>query len=563
MAKPKYGIRPRSGRERTAQTRAKHHLYLSSATITVHASWGYQPDAVWEQYEWPTITKKQLGAFSKAADKATPRPTRKLDLDDWADATGEINCTLSRSELIALEAWRFDSTPKFTFRAGKRYQVPTHPWAYQGELPPNPFKHLEPKRKPRRGPPVDRTGEPWNARVGEQILGEHYWDREEMLGVLDVARWYRAITASLSGSRAWEESARSFLGKGWGRTTREVLFKDGKRRQVIAVKAKGKARPIAVTSELNLLYRGSLVWEHQRNRWRVFHTEPRRSVAYCKAPLGGPARVPDLFAFAHVRWWPSTYRSDKDAPPPWRPPICFALDPEKGDWKHRPDPDNSGVERRRRVPEWIFEVRKTGWVEKEGAEDAADDHDVDDRPLDLPIDGNPVVLEVFHDGSFAVHRINEPRNHARMRGSIPRVSTARAFFGFYGYRQPKIGDRRYSVSFDPRWAARPPIPNADVALTVLRSGELPPVEQVHAYWRNRLGKTRQPFWFEAGTYECRLSEANRNMCHRLAALAVELGCELNPKRLAGKPHPKTSFKYLARVAVPPAPARAFAHRLAA
>jgi hypothetical protein len=93
--------------------------------------------------------------------------------------------------------------------------------------------------------------------------------------------------------------------------------------------------------------------------------------------------------------------------------------------------------------------------------------------------------------SLAVHRENEKRNRARVRGGIPFTSATCAYYGVVGYRQSAPG-----------WAARPPIPNRDVALTVLHSGELPAIERVNQYWRNRLGKQRVESEARALTAKC-------------------------------------------------------------
>jgi hypothetical protein len=267
MAKTKDNSKPR-----VARFHAAEHLMVASMTIT-GGSLLYDADRVWRQYDWDKITKKQLTRFrgvikARLGDpyvttKVVKRPgadplvvkrpdidpwvVTELDLEDWAAATGQVRKTLTRSELIALGAWRHD----------------------HGVELPNPFEHLEPKRKARHRP-VDRSGEPWGARLSKQLRMESAWEAENNNAV-PWGRWYlRIVTKSLrsvQGSFADTMCALAFLGKGWGRVTRKVLFKDGKKRQVIAVRAAGRGRRIAITRALQRFYLLLVPAERRRVVW--------------------------------------------------------------------------------------------------------------------------------------------------------------------------------------------------------------------------------------------------------------------------------------------------------
>jgi hypothetical protein len=296
---------------------------------------------------------------------------------------------------------------------------------------------------------VDRTGEPWAARIGGRQLGG-----------LDGG--YRALTDSIPGGGGFDLMAvYHFISKGWGRIHRQVKFiEDGVRviRSVPAARAASRRRLIQGPPDLARLYRGLLVWEYQRYRWRRrgdyewAWERPALSTwnnevnpGFFKLPI--PGTVDDLFHFAHVRWWPGHYRGSvldrrwsSGACESYRAPIAYVLDPEMGDWRHRPEPEDSGVTRRLRSPLLFNEVlRKLDRiVETECADDADDERNIDDRELDRPlpydVNGRRVALEFMGDGSFAVHREWERRNCARVRGSIPFTSATSALCGVIGYR---------------------------------------------------------------------------------------------------------------------------------
>jgi hypothetical protein len=73
------------------------------------------------------------------------------------------------------------------------------------------------------------------------------------------------------------------------------------------------------------------------------------------------------------------------------------------------------------------------------AEESTGDEDIDGRRFERPFVGNSMVVEFWDDGSFAVHRGGERRNHARMRGaSYPATCRTRANSGVVGYQGPLI-----------------------------------------------------------------------------------------------------------------------------
>jgi hypothetical protein len=75
------------------------------------------------------------------------------------------------------------------------------------------------------------------------------------------------------------------------------------------------------------------------------------------------------------------------------------------------------------------------------------DDDVDGCKIGFALGEGPTTIEIFPDGSFAVHRRGERRNHARMRNSFPAVSWSRANGGIVGYRQPQWSEpARYLLS---------------------------------------------------------------------------------------------------------------------
>jgi hypothetical protein len=402
-----------------------------------------------------------------------PRTVRNSRIADWQHGTGQD--WLTPAKRLALNAWLRDTAATATNRpyleaAGFPLIIA---WRYP-RLP----RHL----------PLPVTGEPQKAKLAAALRWEHFGSADYSLND-DVAALY-------------------YHGRGWGRHTRLVTFKDGKCRRVPAARAAGKARSIPITVDLDRLYRGALVWEYQRWRWRERGDwgphkwdAPELSTWRCKVNRGYlklplPGAVVDLSDFTGVRWWSDHYRL-------WSSSLTalFALpvsdgqlafyrecadricrEPIAHDWGERFDPENSGVSRRCRVPKLFNQVlrRLERDVEKECADAIDDDCNVDGRRLSRPFPYDPkgrrVVLEFFSDGSLAVHWECEKRNRARMRGNIPFISTTKACSGIVG-----------CVQLSPGWAARPPIPNAYVALVVLRSGKLPTVKSVKAYWWKRLG----------------------------------------------------------------------------
>jgi hypothetical protein len=157
-------------------------------------------------------------------------------LVDWEFATGEDLPALTARELLALWAWRADprvrivrrvgTTQRFTYRVRGDFGW-IEPWWY--------YPLVTPSLRW-----VDRSGECWIARVDAQT------------------QW---------GSESERQATLSTLTKGWGRVLRWVQDKDGKRCQVPAARAVGPAYTVLVTPELDLLYRGALIWEYQRWRW--------------------------------------------------------------------------------------------------------------------------------------------------------------------------------------------------------------------------------------------------------------------------------------------------------
>jgi hypothetical protein len=396
-----------------------------------------------------------------------PLAEAKRRIDDWESATGQSWLASKEPGLNALEHV-LDA------------QRVTRPWRY-------PLIILK-----RRGAKVDRTGEPWAVRVSEQMHWEHF-------GSADYSLFYDTVELY-------------FLSKSWGRYERKVTFIDegGERvcRSVPAARAAGKARSIPITVDLDRLYRGALVREWQRwrrrepgdwtaRKWDVPELSTWRcnvNRGFFKLPIPGNV---DPAAFAPVRWWPGHYPLP---PGSYRELIAH-------DWGERFDPENSGVSRRCRVPKLFNQVlrRLERDVEKECADAIDDDRSVDGRKLDRPLpydpNGKRVALEFFSDGSLAVHWECEKRNRGRMRGNIPFNSTTKACCGIIGHVQLSLG-----------WAARPPIPNRDVALAVLRSGKLPTPESVKAYWWKRLGTQAVEIRARALTAKCEAPRPVRAFC---------------------------------------------------
>jgi hypothetical protein len=179
--------------------------------------------------------------------------------------------------------------------------------------------------------------------------------------------------------------------------TRMLRLREGGEKQFVIAWAAGPQRTIAVIEPLRRLYRGALVWEELRWRWRlpedfdekkfsevIFPAFSKRLRVRAKLPI--PGVVNDLFEFAHVRWWPRHYRSEcRLLNLPYRAPISFLLDPERGDWGHRPDPENSGVARRTRGPR-LFSWDRAGFdtpehhTSKISEEPEDDEDDIGARP---------------------------------------------------------------------------------------------------------------------------------------------------------------------------------------
>jgi hypothetical protein len=102
--------------------------------------------------------------------------------------------------------------------------------------------HRESSQLAGKGRGADRSNEPWGTRLKNQLIRESAWETACDTDI-PIRRWpIRKHGLSLTDTMA----ALKFLGKGWGRVTREVRFKDGKKSQVIAVRG-GRMRRITPT----------------------------------------------------------------------------------------------------------------------------------------------------------------------------------------------------------------------------------------------------------------------------------------------------------------------------
>jgi hypothetical protein len=116
-------------------------------------------------------------------------------LVDWESITGEHWASLLPKELLALQAWRYDRAVYYDL--GVR--------VIGGIFRPRRYKFPRPEY---RHPPIDRSGEPWAARLGGRRLGGFNGDR--------------VLTDHLGGHRdgrgaIWNLiTVLFFLSKGWG-----------------------------------------------------------------------------------------------------------------------------------------------------------------------------------------------------------------------------------------------------------------------------------------------------------------------------------------------------------
>jgi hypothetical protein len=302
------------------------------------------------------------GGWTARAFVSAAVQTRR-EVQRWREATGQDpvhGSYLRESERLALRCYRWEA----------------HDRALQE------IAAAVPIRGEKDGEVID-LAIPIYRRSGERVRGERRPDRiygtwvEDLEGDNKVVSPNSRLADQFQTENAYDGAGDTYLEaaelwklrKRQGRTGRIALLrlKDGTQKQCVTAWAAGPPSAIEVTAELALLYRGSLVWEEMRWRWRVpadlsewvdeRSGRPWRAWARVKLPLIG--HVDDLFVFAYVRAWPAHYRTKNDAVP-YRPPICYALDPELGDWKHRPDPENSFVQRRRNVPE-LKNWEKAGW----------------------------------------------------------------------------------------------------------------------------------------------------------------------------------------------------------
>src|SRR5262245_15926867 len=239
----------------------------------------------------------------------------------------------------------------------------------------------------------------------------------------------------------------------------ELRLKDGSVKEFVTAWADGPPRTVSMWDAAALL--ASLGAEFARDRRN--ESAWWRKDGPCSLPIPGNC---DLSRFERVWWWPNHYRLSGlerfGEGYPYRKPAIFffATVPESCDWRHRPDPENSGVARRSREAKWDEAVALDPLRWSAIGEEPVGDEDIDDRKLAQPVDGVPAILEFFADGSFAVHRAGESHNHARMRGAaFPVASRTRANSGVVGYCQPS-----------PAWAQAlsPPSPQRADGLTAER-----------------------------------------------------------------------------------------------
>jgi hypothetical protein len=335
------------------------------------------------------------------------REQSEQNLDYWRIATGESWDVLFRRELLALQAWRWE----WLERRADPERWPDYP----GERRPDRFDGGWVETEDEDGSSKQRIIS-WPLRLRDQFQAENAHDG--------------------GGSAHHEAAALWALRKALGRHGQSIKLKlkDGTETRVSAAWAVGPARSISVSPELKKLYRGNLVWEWFRWRFRPPDlTDKTWDTDRLIGPPGGQKnraawKLPvaalsigdaSLTNFAKVWWW----------------------HPGRGlDWSDRPE--KSGVALRTKEPE-LFDWNKgfdtpEFFTSRIGYE-PTDDEDLDDRKLGRALDSNPTCIEMFADGSFAVHRASEPKNHARMRKSFPAVSCARARSGVVGYFQRSPG----------------------------------------------------------------------------------------------------------------------------
>jgi hypothetical protein len=382
---------------------------------------------------------------------------RKLWTDDWLWITCQDKLPPAE-RLDRIAEWERSTGQKWLTEA-KRLAL--NAW-YRENGVIRPWRYPKPRRHHwrRRRLPLPIGGGPQTVKLAAQLTREHCGDAGSSLLEDLVALSAHAVAD-------------------WGRYERIVRLKDGSLSRVAGARAARPARSIRFGTGLNRRYRGRLAREWQRlcqrqpGDWAQYKWDaPELSTwrfkvnrGFFKLPIPGNA---DPTVFAPVRGHPL------DRPPA---PLLFnqvlrGLDSD---------------------------------VLKECADALDTDRNLDGVKLRSPLPYNPqgrrAVLEFFSDDSISVHWECEKRNRGRMRGGIPFNSTTKACSGIVGYIQPSPG-----------WAARPPIPNRVVALAVLRSGKLPPIERVNAYWQNRLRTLAVEIEARALTAKCEVLRPLRAFC---------------------------------------------------
>ena len=239
MARRKYGARALTGTERRQlhDRRKRRRAMVDEFNTIVSLLSRLDMD----RFEASGILPKPFLAALRDQMRLVKEQSEQ-NLHYWQIATGERADGLFPYELLALQAWRWD-------------------WLERREQPERWPNLPEEDRRPYciDGGWVESEGE--DGRSKQRIISWPSWLRDqftaENLRDDGGSHWYEA--ASLWGLR-------KALGR--HRPTTKIKFADGSHRGVPTAWAAGPPQLIPVTPELKKLYRGALVWEWLRWRFR-------------------------------------------------------------------------------------------------------------------------------------------------------------------------------------------------------------------------------------------------------------------------------------------------------
>src|SRR5262245_6523174 len=173
------------------------------------------------------------------------------DLDLWFEAIGERRLRhLREAERLGLECWLWEMHDRARSSARRVPEQPLHE---------RPDEELSVRGWSRGSNLAEEKALRHLGRAGglrDQLRAEHEHDGlGDAWDVIEaIFRFRKALGRSLRSTRD-------------GRI--RLLILDGKRKQCLTAWPASKVRPVAITAELGRLYRGSLVWEEQRWRWRM------------------------------------------------------------------------------------------------------------------------------------------------------------------------------------------------------------------------------------------------------------------------------------------------------